>query len=130
MGKTKAAQRLTVVVCEPGQAPRLVTAEGDTLEMMQGYVGGLIEKLTSFTYMNPVVVDVYMNEEANIVDPPLPLNRVVRVRGVAFPIRGTVLLAAADQANGSTLSLDSIEGLSEFAMSLAKKFGILDPLAE
>lgn len=120
MGKTEAARRLTVVVCEPGKPPKLVTEEGDTLSIMQAHVGGNIEKLTSFAYMGPVVVDVYLNEDGMALQ--LPPNRIVRVRGVGYPLLGTVILVGADEANGETLSLESFEGLTDFAMRLAKSF--------
>lgn len=125
MGDTREPlTRLVAVLCDIGKKPELRSSEGDSLEILQKLVGGYIEKAGSAPFAGSVVVDVYVDEDGHMKQ--LGPNRLVGIAGRSVVAYGPVVLVGADVADGSTVSLDSVEGLTDFALKLAKSFAMVD----
>lgn len=105
--------KLTVVTIQPGALYGTVETVDWDYQWIKNFVGGWIEHVT----LDGRVLGLYMNEEAKLLDPPLPINGLAttlyrRSRGFTdqnapygATIEGPVVLVGGPDDEGDDLSL-------------------------
>lgn len=120
--------KLTVVTIQPGALYGTVEEVDWDYKWIKDFVGGWIEHVT----LDGRQIGLYMNEEAKLLDPPLPVNGVAtalyrRSRGyhgdtpvpAGMTIEGPVVLVGGPNDEGDDISL------TPFTLGLLRDLGVI-----